>query len=82
MNHAVQVRQYEDHPQLKPCKVLLEFEVPIHRQQYLETVLRTAKKLAVLDTLPAQPGDGTELMADQLCGQVDWQVLVKQNAHC
>ena len=68
MDHAVRVCQNQEDAQLKPRNVLLEFEVAIHCYQYLETPLRAVQKFAVLDTSPAQTGNGGDLVTHQLRG--------------
>lgn len=62
MNHAVRVCQDWQYAQLEQPNVLLELEVSVHRYQYLETLLRTVQKFAVLDALPAQSGNSGNLV--------------------
>ena len=68
MHHSVGGCRNQDHARLKSCNVLLEFEVPVHCYQYLETHLRAVQKFAVLDPSPAQAGNRGDLMTNQLSG--------------
>lgn len=56
-------------------------EITIHRDQGVKSSLGASQQLAVLDASPAYPDDCIDLVTLDFRREVDWNVLVKQNAH-
>ncbi len=69
------------HGERQPGEIVLELDAPIHRDQRIVLTPHAPQKLAVRDARPATSDDGVDTVAFERGGEVEWELLVKKNAH-
>jgi hypothetical protein len=77
----IALRDQHHDGQLEPTDILLEREIPIDGEEYVEVGLGQAQKIAVSFARPAHFWNGSGLVPDQIPLQALGQTLVKQDSH-
>lgn len=77
VSHPIGWRANEYYAEWQRRHVLLEWEIPVHRDQGVEPPSCSAQQFAVLDALPAETNDCSNLMPRECWREVHRHVLVK-----
>lgn len=77
MNEAVGKRPKYQHTARQHGKILLVFEIAVHRQERVTAPRRSAQKLAVRNAGPAKTSDCVRLVTGQIRGEIHRKILVK-----
>lgn len=78
---TIRLRDHDHDGEWKLGEPVLMFQVAIHRKKRIDSASGPSKKLAVLQTGPADALDGQDVVACQQELEVVREILVKQNAH-